>query len=66
MIFFKGTVKGLKSDEDQETLLTLRIPGSEYDRVAEIGKRTKQILVFGVFTEDEFTEWSDAELAKES
>ena len=66
MIFFKGTVKGLKSDEDQETMLTLRIPGSEYDRVAEIGKRTKQVLVFGVFTEDEFSEWSETALTKES
>lgn len=54
MQFFRATVKGLKSDEDLETILTLRIPGLDYDKVSSIGKRTKQVLVIGVFTEDEF------------
>lgn len=54
MQFFRATVKGLKSDEDLETVITLRVPGSDYDKVSSIGKRTKQVLVIGVFTEDEF------------
>lgn len=57
MQFFRATVKGLKSDEDLETILTLRIPGLDYDKVSSIGKRTKQVLVIGVFTEDEFLEF---------
>lgn len=54
MQFFRATVKGLKSDEDLETILTLRIPGIDYDKASSIGKRIKQVLVIGVFTEDEF------------
>lgn len=52
--FFRATVKGLKSDEDLETVITLRVPGSDYDKVSSIGKLVKQVLVLGVFTEDEF------------
>ena len=54
MQFFSATVKGLKSDEDRETILTLRVPGSEYDKVSTVGKLVKTVLVIGVFTEDEF------------
>jgi len=52
--FFRATVKGLKSDEDLETTVTLRVPGIDYDKVSPIGKRVKQVLVIGVFSEDEF------------
>lgn len=54
MQFFRATVKGLKSDEDLETTVTLRVPGIDYDKVCPIGKRVKQVLVIGVFSEDEF------------
>ncbi len=56
---FRATVKWLKSDEDLETTVTLRVPGSEYDRVSPIGKRTKQVLVIMVFSEDEFMDLPD-------
>jgi len=52
--FFRATVKGLKSDEELETILTLRIPGSDYDKATVIGKRTKEVLVVGVYSEEEF------------
>ncbi len=54
---FRATVKGLKSDEDLETTVTLRVPGLDYDKVSPIGKRTKQVLVIMVFSEDEFLQW---------
>lgn len=54
--FFRATVKGLKSDEDLESILTFRVPGSDYDKVSSIGKLVKQVLVIGVFTEEEFLE----------
>ena len=54
MQVFRGTVKGLKSDEDQETILTLRVPGSEYAKVSAVGTLVKQVLVIGIYTEDEF------------
>lgn len=59
MQFFRATVKGLKSDEDLETIITLRVPGSDYDKVSPIGKLVKKVLVIGVFTDDEFLEFSD-------
>ncbi len=54
---FRATVKGLKSDEDLETTVTLRVPGIDYDKVSPIGKRTKQVLIMMVFSEDEFLQW---------
>lgn len=57
MIFFRATVKGLKSDEDLETTITLRVPGTDYDKASPIGKCVKQVLVIGVFTEDEFLDF---------
>lgn len=54
MQFFRAAIKGLKSDEDLETVITLRVPGSDYDKASPIGKLVKQVLVIGVFTEDEF------------
>lgn len=68
MIFFKGTVKGLRTDTEggKETVLILRAPGTEYSRVTDIGQLDKQVLVFGVFTEAEFTEWSEMALKKDS
>lgn len=57
--FFRATVKGLKSDEDLETVITLRVPGLDYDRVSSIGKLTKQVLWVGVFSESEFLALSD-------
>ena len=50
-------MKKLISDEDLETCITLRVPGTDYDKVSSIGKRTKQVLVIGVFTEDEFLDF---------
>lgn len=57
MQFFRATVKGLKSDEDLETIITMRVPGTDYDKASPIGKLVKQVLVIGVFTEDEFLEF---------
>lgn len=54
---FRATVKGLKSDEDLETTVTLRVPGIDYDKVSPLGKRTKQVLIMMVFSEDEFLQW---------
>lgn len=59
MRFFRATVKGLKSDEDLETIITLRVPGSEYDKASPVGKLVKQVLVVGVFTEDEFLKYRE-------
>ena len=59
MHFFRSTVKGLKSDEDLETIITLRSPGSEYDKAKPIGKLVKQVLIIGVFTPDEFLQFAD-------
>lgn len=59
MKFFRATVKGLKSDEDLETIITLRVPGSDYDKASTIGKLVKKVLWIGVFTDDEFLELSD-------
>lgn len=56
---FKATVKGLKSDEELETIITLRVPAAEYDRAKPVGKLVKTVLVIGVFSEDEFLEFSD-------
>ena len=58
MQFFRATVKGLRSNDELETILTLRVPGSDYDKVCSIGKLVQTVLVVGVFTEDEFLELS--------
>lgn len=57
--FFRATVKGLRCDEDQETILTLRVPGTEYEKVSSVGRLVKQGLVIGIFTEDEFLAFSN-------
>ena len=63
--FFRGAVKGLKSDEDQETMLTLRVPGSDYEKVSSVGKLVKQVLVIGIYTEEEFLALNEQESGHE-
>lgn len=58
MQFFRATVRGLKSDEDLETVITLRVPSSDFDRVSAVGKMVKRVLVIGVFDEEEFLDFT--------
>lgn len=56
MQFFRATVKSLKSDDALESTLVLRVDGGHYDQVSPVGKMVRQVLMIGVFTEDEFLE----------
>ncbi len=62
--FFKATLKWLKSDEDGESVLTLRIPDEDYDRVTPVGKLRKQVLLIGVYTADEASDLAGEPILK--
>lgn len=57
--FFHATIKGLRADEDLESVLSLRVPGEDFDRVSVAAKSVKQVLMVGVFTEEEFLAFSE-------
>lgn len=60
-ITFKAQVWAYKTDREGEATLTVKIPKSERDEGAEVGKKTERTLIMTVFELDEVGESAEAD-----